>query len=229
MAYTPIFHIEAGGTANGVTSGSADSTGSSDITINVAWYPGSGDPTVSDSKGNTWTPLTAQNSSSISKNRLYYCHNPTVGSGHTFSANGTGTYPSIQVVGFSGGAASPFDVENGATANWVSVQPGSVTPSEDNELVVTGLCHYDNSAGAVTVNGGFTAHNMPYSSGNYMGGGIAYLIQTSATAANPTWDVTSATYLATTIATFKAAAAGASFFVHPVIVHSQAVNRAAFY
>ena len=211
MAYALINHVEAGLGANGGTTGSIDTTGASFLVLNVSYYDPGTAPTISDSKSNTWSALTLQ--SSTGSSRLYYCASPSVGTGHTFSANGTGSYPSLQVLAFSGSHGTPFDQQNGATsAGATSLATGSITPSEDNELVIAGLVHGDNTAGAVSIDGGFTAYKNAFSSGNNMGGGIAYLIQTTATAANPSWSVTTSTQLAATIASFKAAAGGATVY-----------------
>lgn len=209
MAYSLNAHVEAGLGVNGGTTGSIDTTGASFLVLNVAWYDPGTAPTISDSKSNTWSALTKQTSTGSS--RLYYCASPSVGSGHTFSANGTGSYPSIQVLAFSGSHGTPFDQQNGAASAGATLATGSITPSEDNELVIAGLVHGDNLGGAVSIDGGFTAYKNAFSSGNNMGGGIAYLIQTTATAANPSWSVTTSTQLAATIASFKASAAAPKY------------------
>ncbi len=103
---------------------------------------------------------------------------------------------------------TPFDVENGAIQYvGTTLQPGSVTPSENNELIVTGLGFYP--SGVLSVNSSFTiSDQVNYVSSAAMGLGAAYLVQGTAGAVNPTWtDSTTATSLAAVIATFKAAAA----------------------
>lgn len=218
MAYSLVTHVEAGGSANGVTTGTVDTTGATLIVISTSRYSPAGESTtVSDSKGNTWTALTLSQANGVA-NRLYYCANPTVGSGHTFSTSDTGSYPSIAVLAFTGNTATPFDQENGGLAVATSLTIPSVTPTEDNELIVAGISHENNTAGSVTINGGFTAYTVAYSSGNSEGGGIAYLIQTTATAASPTWNITNSAAIAARIATFKAAAGGGGASV-PVFVH----------
>lgn len=196
------------GGADSITSDSVDTTGANLIVVSVGWYTGStSSGTLTDSKGNTWTALTPQsnNGGTPIKNQLYYCYAPTVGSGHTFTWSGTFTFPAISVVAFDNIAASPFDGENGGNnggSAGSTVQTGSLTPSQANSLVITGLAHETNSGGSVSINGSFTiAASNPY--GGQEGNAIAYLILTSATAQNPTWDITNSSTLAATIAAFK--------------------------
>lgn len=189
-----------GGTT--VTTGAVDTTGANLIVISVSSYNSAVAPT--DSKGNTWTPLTDRLNGAYHE-RLYYCASPTVGSGHTFTAAGAASYPTICVLAFSGAHATPFDQESGGgAASGTSSQPGSITPSEDNCVLVTGV---DFGAGvAASINGSFTASSVDYDTSDHMGGGIAYKIQTTAGAENPTWSWTISGVNATAMASFKAAA-----------------------
>lgn len=229
-AITLINHAAAGGTANTVTTGAIDTTGANLIVIGVT-FDTTAARTISDNKGNTWTPLTNTTSSSAGA-QLYYAINPTVGSGHTFSNTGSSNFSSIFVEAFSGVATGGFDQQNGSTNSATTIQPGSVTPGQDNEVVVTFLGF--NSAGTpVSINGGFTQSDtaINFSSGAHYGAGMAYLIQTTATAANPTWTRTNTQTNSTRIATFKASApiinsALSTFTVNaPLIIRSQTIIK----
>ena len=116
----------------------------------------------------------------------------------------------MYVAAFSGAAAaSALDQQNGAVGTGTSLATGSVTPSEDNELVVSGVSIADGSSGTYAVDSGLTiTDQILASAGNFEGGGLAYIIQTSAGAVNPTWSWTGSVNSAAVIATFKAAAAG---------------------
>lgn len=213
MSFTLIANTGAGDTIDSVTTSSINTTGANLIVVNTAWYNGVGDPTLSDSKINSWTGLTGRLSGANESQRLFYCFNPTVGSGHTFTLAGSTTAPAIGVSAWSGAGTSPFDQQNGATNLGAStLSTGSVTPGQDNELVISGICVTNNGGGAVSINGGFTITNtVAFSSGNHEGVSMAYLIQTTATAANPQWNATnSADSLTASIATFKAVAASSS-------------------
>lgn len=211
MAYsTPVFSFASrngGGNSNGFTSSAQDSTGC-DFIVFVAATTGGVTPTFSDSKGNTYTSLTAQ-SNGTSRIIITYCQAPTVGSGHTFTITGSAIFPAIGVAGFSGSVASPFDQQNGNTTTFgTTVATGSITPGSDNELIIF--------AGAWTttqtssVNSGMTTIQSLPSDGNFGTTSVRfdYKIQTTATAINVTMTVGSNDTLTGAIASFKAASGG---------------------
>lgn len=211
MAYTNLFSTakSGAGSTNVVTTDTVDSSGCDLIVVHLGTFtdPTAGGGVLSDSKGNTWTPLTKHGPGGGGGvySIFYYCESPTVGSGHTFTWTPGATYPILSVKGFSGGTASSFLSENGATANAVStLSTGSVTPSEDNCLVIAGLTI--DVGTSITINGGFTATVL--NAGSVEGGGIAHLIQTSAAAANPAWSWTTNSPASASIAVFKAATGG---------------------
>jgi hypothetical protein len=214
MAFALIASTSKGGSTNQtVTTDPVNTTGANLIVLNIGFYDGS-TPTIAptDSKGNTWVPLTVRvNPTFLVGDQLFYCVAPIVGSGHTFTQEDLvdAAYPSMQALAFSGAHASPFDQQTGATAGVQStISPGSLTPSEDNCLVIAGVGHEINTAGAVSINGGFTALAQPYVGGTSEGAGIAWLIQTTAALAAPTWDFTNnAAGSAASLATFKPSAA----------------------
>ncbi len=196
----------------GQDTSAVNTTGANLIVILIA---GGSDITPSDNKGNTYTGLTIH-SQGGDDSRLWYCYNPTVGTGHTFHQQWS--YECIFAAAFSGVAASPFDQENGSnTAGATSLQPGSITPSEDNCLIVTGLMA-GNSNSNHAVNDGFTITNSINGvNGVNYGGAMAYLIQTTATAANPTHSWTSSVVAALSIASFKGPGGGGSTSVKDII------------
>lgn len=187
------------GSANTTTSNSLNTTG---VNLIVVCASSIATETCTDSKSNTWTPLTEKNGSSYFS-RLFYCASPTVGSGHTFTVTSSSGFAFIGVLAISGAAASPFDQESGATSSGTtSLQPGSITPSQANCILVTAVT--GRSANVPSIDGGFTLAQQLASGAEALG--LAYLIQTTAAAANPHW--TSAGGIsAITMASFKAAAA----------------------
>lgn len=193
----------APGAPGTVTTDAIATTGANLLIVSAAWYPGStSEPTLSDSAGNTWTPLTVQTAGNISS-RLYYSYGGTMSGAHTFTFAGADIYASIQVAAFSGASASPFDVENGDIATSASsLATGSVTPSQANTLVVAGLGHENNSGGTVTIDSSFTITDAVAWSGDGIGGALAYKFVTSG-AQNPTWNAVGSTTLRATIAVFK--------------------------
>lgn len=208
MAIALVASTSATGTDSSVTTGSIDTTGATLLVICIA-VDGGATPTISDSKSNTWTALTA--STQTVKTILYYVANPTVGTGHTFSNTGAFNFCSLFVQSFSGvTTTSPFDQQNGSTGTGsATLVVGSVTPSENNEVVVVGL-GFNESGTPISINGGFTeTSEQNFGSGNNYGGAMAYLIQTTAAAAAPTWTRgANVGAMASRSATFKAAASG---------------------
>lgn len=182
-----IANAGASGTDSTATTGAINTTGANLLIAHVATFQ----PTpaaLTDSKGNTWTALTAHSSLGSSESRFYYVASPVTDAAHTFTASGALSYPSITVQAWSGAHASPFDQESGAVGDppVSSIQPGSLTPSGNNYLVVTGLTF--SGMDTVAINGGFTiSDQVNFGTGNNFGGGLASLVQTSAAASNPTW------------------------------------------
>lgn len=208
MAFAAVQHLATGSSdgGNSVTTAGVDTTGADLIVLAVSKF-GTTAVTVSDSKGNTWTPLTEQ-ASTNARTKLYYCVSPTVGSGHTFTASGSGTFPTISALAVSGvKTADAFDQESaGGSGSGSSIQPGSLTPDEDNCLVVAAASSFNPSLSSV--DGGFTLQLVTNVGSQHISGGSAYLIQTAAAAANPTFTLDGSAVCSAVSASFHAAAAG---------------------
>lgn len=211
-----VAHVlaETAGQAGPATTSAINTTGANFIVIGVSTNAPTGG-TITDSLTgcaspcNTWIRLTAQQVGTNAGTVLFFSANPTVGTNHVFVYTNANQYPSLAVAAFSGVAtSSPKDQENGANsgASQVgSLQTGSVTPSANNELVVTSIA----SSGSPTfsINSSFTITDQTPSGGGFWLA-LGYLIQTTATAVNPTWSLASGNqFLATDIASFKASAA----------------------
>jgi hypothetical protein len=200
-----IAHTGAGTGVNATTS-AINTTGANLIVIGVS--ANTVPATFSDSKGNTWTVAGGYQNNSINGNYsvLYYCYNPAAGSGHIFSTT-SGGYPSIFVEAWSGAAASPLDQTNGTQGNtsYTTFQPGSITPTRNDELIVTMTSiAVTNGNAASSINDGFTiSDSLAFSSGNYWGGAMAYLVQTTAAAVDPAWTYNGSVFAVANIASFK--------------------------
>jgi hypothetical protein len=219
MAIAHVAHLAEGLGANGGTSSAINTSGANLILIAVSWYTVFGDPTISDSKGNTWTARTRRADGSEVACRIYECESPTVGSGHTFTASGANTVATIAVLAVSGAKSGAFDQESGGFpgGNGTSIQIGAFTPSEDNCLVFTTVCTYGD--GTPSADGGFTSHGVATLASTYMGGGLAYLIQTTAASAGPTWSWSTSAPRVMAMAAYKAAAGGGGGLVIPVAMN----------
>lgn len=188
-----------------VTVSGLNMTGANFIALHCATFGGGSLSGVSDSSSNTYTALTSRTPSS-----LFYVVSPTVTSSMSFTCTGTGINPSIQVAGFSGVAlSSTLESQSGVGSSFPSsvttVQPGSLTPAANNELIITGFAFDPGSLpiNVVSISSPFAITNSISSATGVEGGSLAYEIQTTATAQNPTWTADTATYVATTMAVFK--------------------------
>jgi hypothetical protein len=200
------------------TSGNVDTTGADTIVCYVAELESQGDTTFSDSKGNSWHAGAITERKDVATasllGRMYYCNSCTVGSGHNFTVTDTsgGAKGALACAAFAGGHSSPLDQQNGnvdidaGAANTT----GGITPSENNTVTVTGLGYTPNAA-TITINtgeAGWTIAAGTDASANHDGVSIAYKIQTTATATDPTWGYSTAEYAVTSIASFKQAGGG---------------------
>lgn len=178
-----VFTNALTGTVGGMSAVDAGTTSGTLLVAVLHYYSALGATPISDSKGNTWTARTDYTSAAGYHIKVYYCVNPTVGASHTFSS--TADYCSISLVGVTGNNATPYDTESGNNSTSAStLQPGSITPSVNGCLLVTGLTVGNSSAGSI--DSGFTLG--PSTSVNAaIGSSFAYKIQSTAAAINPTW------------------------------------------
>lgn len=191
-----------------VSTSAVNTTGASLIVVGLTYRQTQG-PHISDSKGNTWTICTKyEGSGSQSGVVFYYCVNPTVGSGHTFSntdGGGTANFGGISVFAFSGTAtSSPKDRENGQFIDplGATATPGSITPSANNYVVLTTCMNWNGTA--PTIPTGYTGFN--WTTATAFAGGCGYKIQTTASAENPSWgNMNSGSNGAVNVISFKVA------------------------
>lgn len=225
MAFTtPIAGIAESLGSNGGTS-SAMNTSGADLLVAAVTLALGGSVTLSDSKSNSWTagPEASNGATTL---RLYYSVPTSVGSGHTFTISGTSVFSSISVQAWAGAHTSPFDQENDNAADPVSsIQPGSVTPSDNGQLLVTAMHNSgDTSDASRSIDTSFAT---PYQKGLVGGASYAiassYFVQSSAAAINPSWSwSTGATAGLAVIASFKASAGGGGGPVTAKIIFEKA-------
>lgn len=208
MSYAYINSVKGNALSDAVTS-SMDTTGADLLIIGLACNNGY-NTTPTDSKSNTWTQLTSYTQGNV-RVRLWYCKPTSVGASHTFTAPG-GIIGTIFAAAFSGAkATSPADQQNGSNAFASSLATGSITPSEDDCLIF-GLYGVNGTGAApLSVDSGMTEiQEQPFVAGTSYGGSIAYKIQTTAAAINPTFTRSNSNGQAATVASFlsEPAAAG---------------------
>ena len=190
--FAQITIVSTGSNAgNGSTAAvpSSNTTGAKIIVIQVAVYAGVTTGNLIDNKSNTYTLLRTDQVSGSVALLTYYCASPNVGAGHTMTYNKTGSYPAINMIALGNvPTTSPIDQQAGSfIASGSSISPGSITPGSNNEIVISGMAAAATTT-TPTINGGFTiSGSVPFGSGVNQCGMMAYLIQTTATAANPAW------------------------------------------
>jgi hypothetical protein len=203
-------------TSSGVaTTAAIDSTGANLIVACTVSFQNQ--PTPSDSAGNaapTKFVSVIDNVNNRNQSALWIWENPTTSATHTFSA--TLSFGCIAVAVISGATVpstdqsnSAVNAGNGATTTCTA---GSVTPGQNNEILVTFFGMDDpTDASTPTINGSFIEQQFINSvSGALFGCYLATWVQTTATTINPTITRPAATLSGRTVtgvvATFKATA-----------------------
>ena len=207
------------------TSGSLDTSGANLVVI-FTHANNNSITSLTDSKGNTITALTEIHTAGNNYLRLWYITNPIVGSGHTvtISAPASDIYASMYIASFSGSnTSSPFDVQSVADSNNTNVttqQPGSITPTEDNEVVISGGQSGLGTGHTISsVDSGMTQTNTISGLDFFSAAGsLAYIIQTTAGAINPTWTAGTSNKMGAVIASFKSGGAAAAAVPNPHIL-----------
>lgn len=220
MAFSLLVHTKGAGVTN-PTTGNVDTTGGNLLVVAVSSY--SAGTTVSDAKSNSWTPLTV---STFGEARTFitYSQGGTFGSGENFTY--TGSYAAIEGAAFSGSASSPFDVQNtnASAIKVTSLSTGSVTPSQNDSLIIATIAT-GGGGGGYSIDSGFTIiDSNDYVAFTNEGGAIAYKIQTTAGAENPTWSWTGSADAAASIAVFKPAAGATGKIFLPIPMNGLGVG-----
>lgn len=189
MAITVVNSLAQGSASgNGFTTTGLNCSGANFLavlsTVDPATYA------LTDSQSNTWLYQSGPTSYAGVYAALWYCVNPSVGSSHTFSIGGSGDTPSLVILAIAGAdTTSPLDQISAGDSNLFTnvIQPGSVTPGSANEIVIAGAAGIIDDTTSMSVNGGFTGVSLAQANSLHNAASLAYLIQTTATAANSTF------------------------------------------
>lgn len=205
MAFALLTHTQKDAASSPTTSTAIDTTGATLIVLAVATSQVG--ITVTDSQSNKWFGIQPVTASGTQNFTFFFCVNPTTNASHTFTLS-AGNFPSFCVAAFSGSVGAFTPITTNAVNASTMLMP-SITPSLDNALIVTGLC--GPNPDTESINGSFTITDQ--------GGGtngqrvaLAYLIQTSAAAAAPTWTNSASRQLAgqMVVINLQAAAGGSA-------------------
>jgi len=198
----PLVHSSGATGSTGATTAAIDTTGANLLVIFVSHVLSEG--TVSDNKGNIWKVAGEYGYSANQHAALFYCLNPVVGIGHTFSFSANGTYPCIFVAAFGGVSNKmPFDFSTGvdSTGSTSSVATGSMIPDQDFSLIITGI---SNNKSTFSIDSGFTiTDQIAANAGVNVGGAMAWFIQGIGASVNPTWSWSGPGASGAIIAAFK--------------------------
>jgi hypothetical protein len=212
MAWSLVNHSTAFSTSTNATTPGVSTVGANLIILGVSQGNSSG-LNVSDSNGNTWSPLSSQGGQPYCQ--LFYCYNPVVSGSHTFSTTGADR-ASIFMAAFSYAVLSPFDQQNtNLTASGTTVQTGSITPGQNNELIVA-LCGFGIQTTAIaysSIDQSFILTDSQSSGANAgpWGGAMAYLFQGALAAVNPTFTISQTSRIPASIASFKQGVPGIQY------------------
>lgn len=186
-------------TTGGFTTGTVSTVGSNLIVVAVCSYGGTTEPTLTDSRGNSYTKLTPYNST-FARTTFYYVINGTVSGTHSFTVTGANSYPTLHMACFSGATGSSYVSATGSTqyisgGSVTSAQPGTLSPPENNCLLLTSINSYQNDAlntidSSYTITGAFKGNIQQ--SGVNLNTALAYKIQTASNAENPKWTLNNA-------------------------------------
>jgi hypothetical protein len=177
-------------TSSGGISAPIDTTGANFL---VLVSTNADTPSVSDSKSNTWHPLTNWGSGG-NHARMWYAWNATTGTSHTFTVTGAGSsyYGTFGVMAFSNVKISsdPFQAGTDVTLTVNPVSSGTITTPSGANVVITAVATTDSDVTTWTVDSGFASPPTTYkasSSGVNYGFGASYLIQTTGSTLTPFW------------------------------------------
>lgn len=217
------------GTGANLTSSALDTSGGNFLIVCVSGA-GAGAASVSDNKTNSWTQVSAIPTGAV-PSTIFYAYNATCGTGHTFTIVQSGIYPSVQIQAHNNiSTTAPADPNNSnQSAAAATIQPGSVTPTADGELIV--VVAGGNWSGTVTIDSSFTITDQHVGTGgSCYAGAAAYLYQTPAAGINPTWSDASTNLYSAVVATFKAPGGAPPPPIDTVpLIRSQALKRSSFF
>lgn len=195
--------------ASSLTTGAVDTTGANFLAAEVTCDVTGG--TMSDNKGNTWSLAIGPVANGGDNLYIYYCKNPTVGSGHTLTFTPGGShFSTISAAAYSGlDTSAPLDKTAQGTGNTGAMTTANTgTTAQADELLIGVFTVSTGTTVAWTQGSGFTIRSHV---DNGAVGGVGMLEDqivsaTGAYAATGNNDQ-SANYVAL-IATFKAATGG---------------------
>lgn len=197
---------------NGGTTGDIDTSLADFIVLCLTWFQNvTPDPTISDSEGNTWSPLTKLNPDDWS-GRIWYAENPNVGANHTFTIAGSLIFWGVGISAWSGmSVSSVFNnqataARNGSTGT--TLQVGPLTADTTETLAITKLGAREDGTVISGIDSSFTVIGTLDKGATGLGISHAYKIINDTDIVNPTWSFNSSDRLDSEMALFRGSGGG---------------------
>lgn len=208
--------VVSGFDSSGTTTTDAITTAGSgsSFVICVVYEAGATEPTISDSKSNSYTRIGSvqQVSTTYSAYAAWYlCTNGTGGSGHTFTAAKASSYPTVFACEITGGVtASLLDQNTGAALDSTSpIASGTITTTQANALLLGFTGTAQNSTGVFTPGNSFTTVQS-LGDAAFWTGNLAKRVVSSTGTYESNCAITNLLQGAALVASFKAAGSSAS-------------------
>ena len=197
--------------AGGGTSNNLDTTGMDFIAIAFGYYSGSHTiiaSDITDSAGNTLIQadtITTDNGEGATV--LFYLQNPTTSTTHHWTIGVSSIFAAIAVRGWSGSTTSPLDQVNqaGSTGTVSGINTGSITTSENNELIVSS-CGADANTLLCSISD-LNALQIGVVGGQSYALGLSAGVKATAGSINPSWSPDGSRRMSALVASFKGASA----------------------
>jgi len=156
----------------------------------ASWNGDLGSSAVTDNQGNTYTRQAyAWNSGTTTGVAIFSTVVATSSGTFTITFNPTGSSAEIclNVSEWSGNASSPVDQNNTNQSNGTSATTGSITPTEDNELLIAVMSHSSTDRTLTESNGTLLYENEGGTLNQPIA--VAYKIQSTATSEGGAWTI----------------------------------------
>jgi hypothetical protein len=208
MPFTSVGELtEALGQHGGTTVGTLNLVGA-DLIVLIVGHDAGTSVSVSDSQGNVYVPIFDVGT----KLHFFYKLFPSTSSAMVFNASGSNIYAGIFVLGFSAGGDLPALDQtslNSGASFVTSIQVGTLTPSQNNDVLIMGSWQEGSVGSTIGVDNGLVPNptwQIDAVGGVTFGMGAAYLIQTTATAMAPSMSWINSVNAAAGMVAFKVTA-----------------------
>jgi hypothetical protein len=156
MAFSFIGAVQAAVTSAPGSTGEIDTTGADIAVVSSSQWSGAAVGDMADNKGNTFTLIATEYGVSQVLTQMWYTQGGSFGPGHTFGpTNGGNIYSVVSALVFGGSQASPLDTSTASSGSFgTALSTGSITPAQNDELIVTSLVVGPNETPPISIDSG---------------------------------------------------------------------------